>query len=89
MEVQDLMQVTVPKRSKKICEIQNPYSNYMELINFDLVICTGGDSGKDSCSGDSGGPAIVVRDGRPCLVGVLSIASELPASGPACGLLYQ
>ncbi|CAB3244129.1 unnamed protein product [Arctia plantaginis] len=35
-------------------------------------ICTGGDNGRGSCDGDSGGPLTVTQNGRNILVGVVS-----------------
>ena len=84
-EAIDLMQVTVPKRPTSICQQQNPSAVRNQYVNYDNVICTGGSSGKDSCNGDSGGPAIVMRDGTPWLVGVLSVGSELPDNDQNCG----
>lgn len=74
-----LMRVAVPLASKEKCVAANPTDAEKGNINFDHVWCTGGTEGKDSCAGDSGGPAVYEADGRPCLVGVLSIGSELPA----------
>jgi secreted trypsin-like serine protease len=84
-EAIDLMQVTVPKRPTSICQQQNPSAVRNQYVNYDNVICTGGPSGKDSCNGDSGGPAIVMREGTPWLVGVLSVGSELPEKDQNCG----
>ena len=82
-----LREVTVKKRSRAFCRQQNPSADRNSWINFDHVICTGGDAGKDSCNGDSGGPAVAMRDGKAWLVGVLSIGSELPKGDQSCGAL--
>jgi hypothetical protein len=80
-----LMEVTVAKRPTSICERQNPSAVRKQYVNYNNVICTGGTRGKDSCNGDSGGPAIAMRDGKPWLVGILSIGSELPETDKSCG----
>ncbi|KOB72615.1 Chymotrypsin-like protein [Operophtera brumata] len=38
-------------------------------------ICTSGAGGRSTCSGDSGGPLTVQRNGRPLLIGVTSFGS--------------
>jgi secreted trypsin-like serine protease len=80
-----LMQITVPKRPTSMCEHMNPWQVSKQYVNYNNVICTGGSRGKDSCYGDGGGPAIVMRDARPWLVGVLSTGSELPEANQSCG----
>ncbi|KAK8400271.1 hypothetical protein O3P69_003165 [Scylla paramamosain] len=61
-----LMEVQVPIIDQASCA-----SNVNGLT--DNMICAGLDEGgKDSCSGDSGGPLSVVEDGRHVLVGVTS-----------------
>jgi secreted trypsin-like serine protease len=84
---QYLMRVDVGVVSQFDCERQNPYSLNRGYINFAHVICTGGQAGKDSCLGDSGGPAIS-RDaaGISWLVGVLSKGSELPSYTDWCAV---
>eukprot|EP00961_Rhodomonas_salina_P162175 2184533-Rhodomonas_salina.1 len=42
--------------------------------------------GKDSCNGDSGGPAVAYMEGKPWLVGILSVGSELPHEDGGCGV---
>ena len=84
---QYLMRVDVGVVSQADCERANPYSLNRHYINFAHVICTGGPAGKDSCLGDSGGPAIQ-RDaaGVSWLVGVLSKGSELPSYTDWCAV---
>jgi hypothetical protein len=81
----ELLQVLVPKVSKSSCIEKNPSARSKGYIDFDNVICTGGGTGKDSCNGDSGGPAIVMSGSTPWLVGSLSIGSELPIHDADCG----
>ena len=81
-----LMEVAVKSVSKQTCIDANPYSHSRSYINFDHVVCTGGEPGKDSCNGDSGGPAIVMQGGQPWLVGVLSKGSQKPGE-PQCMLV--
>ena len=84
---QYLMRVDVGIVSQSDCERQNPYSLNMHYIDFSHVICTGGAAGKDSCLGDSGGPAIAHDSaGRAWLVGVLSKGSELPSYTDWCAV---
>jgi hypothetical protein len=49
-----LMEVSVKAVNKDKCIAANPYSHSRNYINFDHVVCTGGEAGKDSCNGDSG-----------------------------------
>ena len=79
-----LMEVKVKGASKQTCIDANPYSFSKQYINFDHIICTGGPAGKDSCNGDSGGPAIALKDGQPWLVGILSKGSQNPESTNNC-----
>ena len=81
-----LQEVEVTAVSTADCEKQNPYSRDKKYINFEHIICTGGTAGKDSCNGDSGGPAIVVEDGQPWLVGILSKGSQLPSFSADCAV---
>ena len=73
-----LMEVGVKSVGKEECIDANPFSHSRDYINFDHVVCTGGEPGKDSCNGDSGGPAIIMHGGQPWLVGVLSKGSQKP-----------
>ncbi|KAI5644642.1 trypsin domain-containing protein [Phthorimaea operculella] len=43
----------------------------------DSNICIAGDGGRSTCKGDSGGPMVVYRNGRPILIGVTSFGSPL------------
>ena len=78
-----LMRAEIALTTQAYCEHENPFAFSTGYINFSNVICTGGPAGKDSCNGDSGGPA-VYRDaaGTPWVVGVLSKGSELPSQQP-------
>jgi secreted trypsin-like serine protease len=40
------------------------------------MFCAGGEEGKDTCHGDSGGPAIVMRNNKPRLAGVISYSDD-------------
>ncbi|KOB74816.1 Serine protease 51 [Operophtera brumata] len=51
-------------------------SSYFSIIR-DSNICTSGANGRSTCSGDSGGPLIVIRNRQPLLVGVTSFGSDL------------
>jgi len=81
-----LMRVTVPLASKDECTAANPSAAAEGTLHFEHVLCTGGVAGKDSCRGDSGGPAVVEQDGRQWLVGVLSLGSELPLTPSGCAV---
>eukprot|EP00290_Baffinella_frigidus_P021154 CAMPEP_0180191786 /NCGR_PEP_ID=MMETSP0987-20121128/1626_1 /TAXON_ID=697907 /ORGANISM="non described non described, Strain CCMP2293" /LENGTH=510 /DNA_ID=CAMNT_0022146357 /DNA_START=47 /DNA_END=1575 /DNA_ORIENTATION=- len=81
--------VTVQTAPKQMCETQNPTAAAEGSIDFDAVVCTGGTPGRDSCKGDSGGPAIIpewatVGHGA-IVIGVLSKGSQLPSTG-GCGV---
>ncbi len=74
--------------------------NRKKWINFDHVICTGGEKDKDSCAGDSGGPCILNLSetggkfseiggkfsGGNWVVGILCKGSELPLGTSYCGV---
>lgn len=82
---QNLMRVDVPLASEEECVLATPWRNEKGYIHFNNIWCTGGAAGKDSCYGDSGGPAVHRYRGIDFLVGVLSIGSEKPA-GSSCGV---
>jgi len=82
----DLMRVTVPLATQAACEAANPWARQQGFIDFEDVWCTAAKEGKDSCDGDSGGPAIVFHDDRPYLIGVLSIGSEKPTNTFKCAV---
>lgn len=76
MHQSDILQtINLPIVSYEECKVR--------LHPFDLhrsQICAGGQLGKDSCSGDSGGPMMLPRsiDGPPkyYLIGVVSFGDE-------------
>merc|ERR1711959_242550 len=80
-----LREVQVPTVSKAECMRQDPWAVNHNMINYDDVICTGGETGKDSCGGDSGSPVLGCYGGEDWLLGVLVKGTELPSVGPACG----
>jgi len=82
----ELQEVKVQTVSKEKCIEANPYSHSLNYINFDHVVCTGGVAGKDSCNGDSGGPAIFLKGSEPWLVGVLSKGSQKPTHTANCAV---
>ena len=61
MRASELQAVKVETVSKEQCIEANPYSHSKSYVNFDHVVCTGVVAGKDSCNGDSGGPAIIFQ----------------------------
>jgi secreted trypsin-like serine protease len=81
-----LLEVQVKTATKNLCVAANPDSSSNNFINFDHVVCTGGEEGKDSCNGDSGGPAMLNKDGERWVVGVLSKGSQLPDDTPNCAV---
>ncbi|XP_064100996.1 clotting factor G beta subunit-like isoform X2 [Macrobrachium nipponense] len=46
-----------------------------------MMLCAGGKGGKDTCSGDSGGPLMVKEEGRFTLVGITSFGSGCAKEG--------
>jgi len=52
----------------------------------DHLFCLGGSPGKDSCTGDSGGPLIRETDNGYELIGVVSFANSLSGADDNCGL---
>lgn len=75
--------VTVPKMTVEQCQSQYPAAN----IN-DRQICAGGEAGRDSCRGDSGGPLMDVveptrQQPQPAfyLMGVVSFGRQCGTAG--------
>jgi len=83
-----LLKVDVPYASIPACRAAEPSAVKNNWLTFDPpnVICTGGNAGKDSCNGDSGGPAAMTQDGVTYLVGVLVKGTENPTSNGGCGV---
>lgn len=59
-----LLSIDVPIVSSEIC------ARVLEVD--DTKLCASGETGKDSCLGDLGGPLVVSRDGSDVLIGVMS-----------------
>ncbi|XP_063908413.1 serine protease easter-like [Zophobas morio] len=54
------LKVKLPVRESSYCE--NTFRRYnFKLTLKDIQLCAGGEKGKDSCKGDSGGPLMTVR----------------------------
>ncbi|CAN8013912.1 unnamed protein product, partial [Ixodes persulcatus] len=73
-----LLAVSVPVLSSMTCASQP------EIIYDSKIMFCAGSPGKDSCSGDSGGPAVVKESEPAILVGVVSFGhgcAEAPAYG--------
>ncbi|KAJ2944908.1 hypothetical protein O0L34_g1801 [Tuta absoluta] len=66
---QFLSHVTVPVISNAVC-----FRTFLVLIR-ESNICISGAGGRSTCRGDSGGPMVVIRNGRPVLIGVTSFGS--------------
>ena len=61
-------EVMVPIASTEEC-----VERYQGNVNGEIQICAGHDlGGRDACNGDSGGSLIVIEDGKPKLVGLMS-----------------
>jgi len=52
-----------------------PCDNFFDIKLTDNMICGAG-SGKNHCSGDSGGPVVTPENGRQALIGVVSFSSS-------------
>mgnify|MGYP003729537029 CR=1 FL=1 len=66
--VERFREVMVPIANEEVCE-----ERYQGNVDGDMQICAGHDhGGGDACQGDSGGPLIVIDDGAPKLVGIMS-----------------
>lgn len=73
----DLMQVDVPVVSNTVCGQVDKYSNLTANM-----LCAGyAEGGKDSCSGDSGGPLFVTEGSGQALIGIVSNGYECAQPG--------
>jgi secreted trypsin-like serine protease len=73
-----LMKVFLPIATDATCLSSNPYMAASRGLNFSNVMCTGGQAGRSSCHGDSGGPVMVKKGEATWVVGITSHASQLP-----------
>ncbi|XP_026731129.1 collagenase-like [Trichoplusia ni] len=67
---QFLSHVTVPVITNSVCH--NSFSSVLHSTN----ICTSGANGRNTCTGDSGGPLAITRNNSPLLIGVSSFGSD-------------
>ncbi|EKX41415.1 hypothetical protein GUITHDRAFT_142097 [Guillardia theta CCMP2712] len=77
-----LYKVSVPIATEQTCKNSNP--TLSRQASQWVWLCVDGQGKKDSCEGDSGGPAFFYYNSTSFVVGVLSMGSEEPTSGPAC-----
>ena len=61
--------VTLPVLTHDMCE--NAYGRFVD-ISSELQFCAGNSDGQDACAGDSGGPFVILSDGKYTLTGVVS-----------------
>jgi len=88
---EQLKKVDVPLATKAECQAANPGTKDSDgdgiIMDLNNVFCTGGlNDGKDSCYGDSGGPVVKMKDGRPWIIGTSVAGSELPSENGDCGV---
>lgn len=82
-----LMQTQLRVATREACAGANPRADADSSLDFDNVFCLEGIEGRDTCHGDSGGPALVVpAPHQPWLVGILSVGSELPSGTRDCAV---
>lgn len=74
-----LQQLKVPQVPVEKCKDYKPFQN----IDSEKQICAGGEKGKDSCKGDSGGPLITRKSiSDPMyLIGVVSFGTRICGAG--------
>ena len=51
-----MQKVIVSNHELDFCKNHPNYKDYNVYLNASLQLCVGGEDGKDSCAGDSGGP---------------------------------
>lgn len=82
----DLMEIQMPIITTETCK--NIYKLYRGSVIDNSLLCVSGAGGKDTCEGDSGGPAMlpingsyyaigVVMGGRPCGYGISWLSTRV------------
>ncbi|XP_046685500.1 CLIP domain-containing serine protease 14D-like [Homalodisca vitripennis] len=81
-----LLTVSVPVQSNVFCT--EKYRGHTEI--FSTQMCAGGEPGKDSCSGDSGGPLMkpfsINTSTRYFLIGIVSVGPKKCGVDPIPGI---
>mmetsp|Transcript_38889 Transcript_38889/g.122546 ORF Transcript_38889/g.122546 Transcript_38889/m.122546 type:complete len:338 (-) Transcript_38889:119-1132(-) len=77
-----LYEVSVPIATEQTCKNSNP--SLATFASRWVWLCVDGEGQKDSCEGDSGGPAFFSVSNSAYIVGVLSMGSQLPLNAPLC-----
>ncbi|KAJ1945404.1 Kallikrein-8, partial [Linderina pennispora] len=76
----DLMQAELKIGDKVFCEHSDP------MWDIATQICLARNDGRDTCVGDSGGPAVVHdKDGKIALLGITSFGAGAQLRNPKCG----
>merc|ERR1712126_626222 len=77
----DLQKLEVNRVSNQKCRDAHGNSKQVAITENSQNLCAGGEEGKDSCAGDSGGPLMLTQDrmGRKnhTLVGIVSWGTNL------------
>lgn len=71
------LHVTLPFVQRDVCEAnQKPLRNGQRITLWKGQMCAGGEAGKDSCKGDSGGPLMYEHSKKYEAVGIVSFGPE-------------
>jgi len=81
-----LLAVDVPLQPQSKCRAAEPDVVEFNSYNINNILCIGGNAGKDSCVGDSGGPAVARCGDRDYLIGATVKGTQKPDKSDDCGV---
>jgi secreted trypsin-like serine protease len=73
--VKVLQELDLPIANEK-CKTDPTTRTYISVFDPEIQICAGGEKGKDSCNGDSGGPLMVDKNNVAYQIGLVSFGTK-------------